>query len=92
MAAGDGLLLPDGMIEERAIHQAAHGVQYLWNSIVGKHSDLVYVVELAVSRTLKTCPEVSHNDLGPFKKTHAFAVFKTDFVPKAREVASQEID
>lgn len=56
-----------------------------------KHSDLIYVVEIAIAFALEAGPQVRDQDLGALVKTHP-APLEDRLVPEAGEVLCEQVD
>jgi hypothetical protein len=56
-----------------------------------KHSQMIYVMEFAISCTVEGGPEVGDEDLSAFEETHSAAV-EPRFIVEAREVLCKEVD
>lgn len=86
------LLLLDNLIQGRAVEYTTHSIQDLWDSIVGKHSDLVNISEGAIAFPLEAGPNVSYEYLCSFKEADGFPPpFKLGLISEAGEVIGQQI-
>ena len=92
-SALDHLLSSDHGIERRAVVQAAHVVQNLWDAVVGKHGDLVNVLEGAVALAAEAGPKVGDQDLRALEEANRLPpAIELDFVPEAAKVPGQDVD
>jgi len=87
----NNLLLPDRTLQARTIPQTAPRVQNLRDAVIGKGSDLVYVIELAVTFTIERGPDVSDADLGAFKEPDGLAILETHDVVEGGEILSENV-
>lgn len=91
VTAVNRFLLPDVRFQWGAVLEAAKGVEHLRDPVVCEHSNLIDVVEVAITLTLEAGPEVGYQDLGALVETDDGAlVFVT--VVQAGEIVDEEID
>lgn len=75
----------------RTVPQTAQRVQHLWDSVIGKHGDDIYIVETAEGLALEAGPEVGDEYLRAFLEADRFGV-ESGGVVEAGEVSGEEIN
>lgn len=92
-SAWEDLLVFDRGCNRWAAVQSTKSDEDLWNTIVGKHSDLVNVIEVAIRISFEASPNVRDEDLGSFEETHRiFATLVQVLIAKTLEVLSENVD
>ena len=83
----------DGRGHRWAAVEGPHGYEDLRYAVVGKHGDLVDVVELAVGLAIKAGPQVGHEYLGALEEADGLgAALVHVLVAEAREVLCEGVD
>lgn len=92
MTVFDQLLLANHIVKRRAIPQAPQSIQNLRNSIIGEHGNLVNVLKLTESLSIKRSPQICYANLSTFEEANTFPILKAYDIIEAREIVSQEVD
>jgi hypothetical protein len=80
-------------LQRRAISKTAECGQDLWNTIIGKHGDLVDVLKSSIALAIKAPPKVRDYNLGAFEETNRLpSAFELEFIPEAGKVPRKKID
>jgi hypothetical protein len=85
-------LLSNGIFEHWTVPKASQAVQYLWDSIVRKHGDLVYVLKFSEALAIECCPDICYTDLSSFEKPNVLSILKTYNIIETGKVVSQDVD
>jgi hypothetical protein len=85
------LLLTNGKVQLRTVHQTAEGTQDLRYAVIRKHGDLVDVPKFAVALAFKAGPEISDENLGSLEELHTLAVLKAKLVVETAKGVGQEV-
>jgi hypothetical protein len=64
----------------------------LRNPIISKHGYLVYIVKLPIVEAVKTCPQISHEDLSTLQKPDRLSPLEPHFVSEATKITGQDVD
>jgi hypothetical protein len=80
------LFLPNRILKLWAIPETTQTIEYLWNPVISKYGDLVYIVELSEAFAFECCPQVRNTNLSSLEKADILPIFKTHNVVETRKV------